>query len=150
MDRPCQPGLPAARICAAIERALADDAEVAAAFLFGSHAVGRARPESDVDVAVLLRQDPVSGERYRVVRRLLAELATELAGERLDLVLLNHAPPVLAFRVLRDGLVALSRDPVGLHRFRVRTYRLHADLAAAEALFRRATRERVVARGSGG
>jgi hypothetical protein len=72
------------------------------------------------------------------------------SSARIDLVLLNHAPPVLAFRVLRDGLVALSRDPVGLHRFRVRTYRLHADLAAAEALFRRATRERVVARGSGG
>jgi len=41
-------------ITSALREALSQRQEVVAAYLFGSYATGRERPDSDVDVAVLL------------------------------------------------------------------------------------------------
>jgi predicted nucleotidyltransferase len=132
----------------AIAAALADHDRVAAALLFGSQATGRGGSSSDVDVAVLLHAQPAGAEKYDVVRSILASLTSRIAGEKLDLIVLNDAPPVLAFQVLQHGRVVVCRDPVALHRFRVRTYDLHADFAPVEELFRKATRQRAL-RGRG-
>lgn len=101
----------------AIARALRDVPEVQAALLFGSHAKGTARPDSDVDIAVLLEATPPSKQRTARMRALIEALARELAADRIDLVILNDAPPKLAFRALSEGVVALERDPVALHVF---------------------------------
>jgi len=130
------------RLVNAVSSALAEDERVVAALVFGSRASGGECPASDVDVAVLVDEAPQGRQRYELVRSILLSLSSRIAGERLDLVILNDAPPLLAFRVLRDGVLALCRDEVLLHRFKVRTYDLHADRAPVEALFRRATRER--------
>ncbi len=128
----------------AIRHALTPLPEVQAAFLFGSHTTGRARADSDIDVAVLI--DPAAAEyEARIqLRRLITALASELAADRVDVVILNDAPPALAFQVLKHGLLALERDPRALHRFRVRTYDLHADFAPVERFFREVTRRRAL------
>ncbi|HEY6877097.1 MAG TPA: nucleotidyltransferase domain-containing protein [Polyangiales bacterium] len=136
-------------LSAAIARALTPLPEVRAALLFGSRARGRARANSDIDVAVLL--DPAlapSDARARLVR-LLDALNSELAADLVDLVILNDAPPALAFQVLKYGLVAFERDRVDLHRFRVRTYSLHADYEPVERFFREVTQKRVLGGGRG-
>ncbi len=129
---------------AALRAALDPISEVAAGLLFGSWATGRNRPDSDVDLAVLLDPPPSDADRYEQTRRLLIALGGHVAVERLDLVLLCDAPPALAFQVLKDGKVILCRDPVVLHRFRVDTYRRHADYEPVQRLFRRATRARAL------
>lgn len=84
--------------------------EVLEAYLFGSHARGVAQSHSDIDVAVYI------DEAYedKSVFGLRAELSTLLiAGLRdngVDLFILNHAPLVLYYHVLRDGVRVLSRD----------------------------------------
>lgn len=136
-------------LSSAIARALEPLPEVRAALLFGSRARGRARHDSDVDVAVLL--DPSlapTDSRARLVR-LLDALHGELAADRVDLVILNDAPPALAFQVLKHGVVALERDRVDLHRFRVRTYSRHADYEPVERFFREVTRKRALGGGRG-
>ena len=125
-----------------VKRALLPLADVRAAFVFGSRATGRARPDSDIDIAVLLAKAPRSEERKNVSWSLLTALGSELRSDRVDLVLLNEAPPKLAFHVLKHGLLAFARDPVELHRFRVRTYSLHADYEPVERFFREATKRR--------
>lgn len=125
-----------------VQRALLPLADVRAALVFGSRATGRARPDSDIDIAVLLAKAPRSEERKNVSWSLLTALGSELRSDRVDLVLLNEAPPKLAFHVLKHGLVAFARDPVELHRFRVRTYSLHADYEPVERFFREATKRR--------
>jgi hypothetical protein len=51
---------------------------------------------------------------------------------------------------LKHGRVVLDRDPVQLHRFRVRTYSRHADYEPVERFFREATKRRArAARGHG-
>jgi predicted nucleotidyltransferase len=137
-----------ARLLAAIARAAASLPEVQAAWLFGSRASGNARPDSDVDIGVLLDDSLAPPEPLSRLRRLIEALATEIAADRIDVVILNDAPPALAFQVLKHGKIALERDRVALHRFRVRTYTRHSDFEPTERLFREATRRRALA-GSG-
>jgi predicted nucleotidyltransferase len=131
-----------ARLDAALGAALGGDPRVAAVLLFGSRATGRARPDSDIDLAVLLAAPP--GDPSEIRRELLERLVGAVATERVDLVLLDEASAALAFQVLKYGRRVLVADPVRLHRFTVRTYREHGDFAWAEQVFRAATRARAL------
>lgn len=134
----------------AIRRALDPLSEVRAALLFGSHAKGRAQPGSDIDVAVLLAPGWDLRSRELTLRNLLGALARELAADRLDIVILNDAPPALAFQVLKHGRVAFERDRRDLHRLRVRTYSAHSDYEPVERFFRERTKARALAGLEGG
>ena len=84
---------------------LFDASDVVLAYLFGSEAKGTANRESDIDIAVLLSdQIPQAEYGQRVV-----DLNTELIGifqrDAIDVALLNTAPPLLAFQVVRHGVV---------------------------------------------
>jgi predicted nucleotidyltransferase len=90
-----------------LRRTVAAEPDVAYALLFGSRARGTARSASDVDVAVEL----VAGAA-RDVRALggLAARLSSAAGRPVDLVLLDEAPPALAYRIFRDGRLIAERD----------------------------------------
>ena len=84
---------------------LFDASDVVLAYLFGSEAKGTANRESDIDIAVLLSdQIPQAEYGQRVV-----DLSTELIGvfqqDAIDVALLNTASPLLAFHVVRHGVV---------------------------------------------
>jgi uncharacterized protein YutE (UPF0331/DUF86 family)/predicted nucleotidyltransferase len=79
-----------------------------AAYLFGSVARGEARPDSDVDVAVLLEAGvPLTLEALPTA--LEGDLTEVLEGP-VQVVPLDGAPPDLVRRVLRDGRLVLDRD----------------------------------------
>jgi hypothetical protein len=131
-----------AELTARVATALSPEDGVVAAYLFGSRAQERARSDSDIDVAVLLDHVPPAEQRATVVRRLVQALGQELAASLVDVVLLNDAPPVLAFKVLQHGKLALCQDAAALHRFTVATYRRHSDREPTERLFREVTKRR--------
>ncbi|MDF0676833.1 MAG: nucleotidyltransferase domain-containing protein [Nitrospira sp.] len=70
-----------------------------ALYRFGSQAKGRARPESDVDLAVLAR-DPIPALRRF---ELAQELATQLHRD-VDLVDLRSASTVMRMQVISTGV----------------------------------------------
>lgn len=74
------------------------------AFLFGSAAKGRMLPESDVDVAIWLK-DPQNQEE---INRLWGDLE-DLLRKEVDLILLNRASPTIAWAALR-GYPLLIQD----------------------------------------
>jgi predicted nucleotidyltransferase len=84
--------------------------EVLEAYLFGSAAAGSAQPHSDIDVAVYLGEPRPSGSPFGYVADLTTALMQALGTNRVDVVVLNEAPPLLYHRVLRDGVRILSRD----------------------------------------
>ena len=100
---------------------------VAAVYLFGSVARGERRPDSDLDVAVLLESAPESGTFESLRLDLRGELESDL-GRDVDLVVLNHAPPDLAHRVLRDAVLIIEPDPSARVRFEVRARNEYWDL----------------------
>ena len=80
------------------------------AYLFGSQARGNAGPLSDVDVAVYVEPASLDRPGFGVQAELGSELQAALGRSDVDIVLLNHAPPLLYHRVLRDGERLLSRS----------------------------------------
>lgn len=100
---------------------------VAAVYLFGSVARGESRPGSDLDVAVLLEPAPERGTFESLRLGLRAELESEL-GQEIDFVVLNHAPPDLTHRVLRDSVLVIEPDPSARVRFEVRARNEYWDL----------------------
>lgn len=104
------------------------------ALLFGSHARGCARADSDVDIAVLLtRPEPIPMTRLQIQQ----ELADYLRHD-VDLVVLNSASPVLVMQVLANHKVIFSDDKVGLASLQATTVTAYADLKRARAPVERA------------
>lgn len=69
---------------------------ILSAWLFGSQASGRARPDSDVDLAVLTRA-PLG---WNDLSTLYVDLMALLDRDRIDIVELLKAPPILAFEAI--------------------------------------------------
>lgn len=106
-----------------------------AVYLFGSVARGRARADSDVDVAVLYQVDPP-----RTLEGLPLDLEDDLArllGRPADVVALNRAPVDLIHRVLRDGILILERDRAARIAFEVRSRNEYFDLLPVLQRYRR-------------
>jgi predicted nucleotidyltransferase len=112
-----------------IERYFAErpDLGVAAVYLFGSHAEGRAHRESDVDLGVLVKWDakPRHDDRFEVRLRLLGELEGVVAPAAPDVVILNDAPPMLGRRAVVSGVRVFLADPAADHAY-VRDVQLRA------------------------
>jgi len=109
--------------------------EVLAGYIFGSVASGRARPNSDVDVGVLvtpsvIRRDP---SKYRL--HLMADLGAALESFDVDVVLLNTAPPALAQNVVRRGAVVSERSRADRVRFQVETLNRFLDTQPMRDLY---------------
>ena len=96
-------------LSARLAEVLSGRPEILEAYLFGSTARGTAQPHSDVDVAVFVSAVPDLPFGYEAT--LAAALMSALGQDRVDVVLLNRAPPLLYHRVLQDGARLLSRDP---------------------------------------
>ena len=102
--------------------------EVQAAYVFGSVATGRARADSDIDIAVLLarRLPPARTLSYRL--KLMADLGAALRRSDVEVVILNDAPPLLAHRVLSKGKLVYERSASARVRFQVQTASRYFDL----------------------
>jgi predicted nucleotidyltransferase len=103
----------------------AHDRGFVAVYLFGSVARGDAQRPGDVDIAVL------RGSRKSGLERL--ETSTQQAlegrlGQPVDLVVLDDAPPDLAHRVLRDGILVAQTDRSKRVAWEVRSRAEYFDL----------------------
>jgi predicted nucleotidyltransferase len=109
-------------------RAVAEIAEregIDLVVLFGSAVRGRLRSESDVDIAVRF-----AGGRpgFEVEARVAADLHEALKPPReLDLVLLNHAGPLLLVLVAHEGVPLYEASPEVWPRFWLYARRRFAD-----------------------
>lgn len=114
-----------------------DSGQIIAFYLFGSYAAGRATPQSDIDLAILFDKS-FERERYFPERlRLMGELSIVLETDRVELVVLNEAPPALAYRVIKDGELLFARDERKgqLVDFKVKTMDLYFDFLPAQRIF---------------
>lgn len=114
-----------------LKRALESESRIAYALVFGSHARGSALPKSDLDVAVGLAAG------VRLSTQQVGDLVSTLeqaTGRMIDLVLLDEAPPALAYRVFRDGRVLLERDHSALVERKTRAILDYLDFQPIEAI----------------
>ena len=131
-----------ASLHAVIGDALADVPSIAFAIVFGSCARGTAHAGSDVDVALEFahRRRPGTYELGAIVSRL-----EEAVGRSVDIVVLEDAPPGLAYRLFRDGVEVLVRNRSALVERKTRAILEYLDYRPMEE----ALTEAVLARRSG-
>ena len=113
------------------------------AVLFGSAASGRARPDSDVDVAVLAAEPGLDeGTEIHLTREL--SLA---ACRNVDLIRLERVSTLLAWQIATTGVPLIER-PVGeFARFRARVASEYIDFAPALAYYGEIFRRRLIEQG---
>ena len=83
---------------------------VVLAYLFGSQAKGKTGPLSDIDIAIYFDESVHDGERFDLRLIVLGELMDLFKTNEVDVVVLNDAPPLLAHRILKEGLLIFSGD----------------------------------------
>ena len=88
---------------------LEKDQDILLVYLFGSQAQNETGPLSDIDLAVLLK--PAAKKDYFEKKLTLLGLFTDFFGrDDIDLVILNEAPLVLKYNILKDGKPLFIRD----------------------------------------
>lgn len=121
----------ALRSLTAIERAavsfLESRQEVQAGYIFGSLVSGRARPDSDVDIAVLVSESAAGPDIFKYRLDLMGEFMGVLGRSDVDLIILNQAPPLLAHRILSRGKLIFERSQSARVAFQVRTVNRYLD-----------------------
>ena len=85
-----------------LQQTLASEKPVRFAYLFGSRVRKDVGKLSDIDVAVFLhgQVDPL---QYRL--KLIERIAKSLGAQKVDLIILNSATPLLAHQVVKSGAV---------------------------------------------
>jgi len=97
--------------------ALFEREEVQLAYLFGSLAQGHAG--QDIDLAILVPDGPAF--------RLRAAITECLGTERVDLVDLRQAGPVLRFEIIRTGQLLYAADEETQWQYELATLHLYRD-----------------------
>lgn len=106
---------------------LRDDPGIVLAYLFGSYAAGNQSALSDVDIAILLAPN-VSRAAYMQYRLNYLSLAAKIfQDDRVDVVILNAAPPLLAHQAIK-GRLLFERSPEARVEYVVSAQSKYLDL----------------------
>lgn len=98
-----------------------------AAYLFGSRASKTPRTESDVDIAVLL-SSKVKIKDYGFIKlNIITDLIELLSFDKVDIVILNIAPPLLSHEVIKKGTLLFSKDEKKHLKYAVRATARYLD-----------------------
>lgn len=110
---------------------------LAGVYLYGSHASGQARADSDVDLAVYAGP-PLPRP---LLRRLRGQIADVLKRE-VDLVDLSAVSTILQAQIIDEGKLIDAPDPDGTALFELRAIREYQDLKVRRAETEAAIAER--------
>ena len=105
-------------------------AEVHFVYLFGSMATGTQNRFSDVDIAVYVDSIGLGPRAYPYGYKayLIAELMQLLKTNRIDVVVLNEATPLLKYQVIRYGFPVYEINPQERIQFQVSALSRYFDL----------------------
>ncbi|WP_425059167.1 hypothetical protein SCACP_38390 [Sporomusa carbonis] len=99
-----------AALIASLESFFADRQEILFAWLFGSYASGRNNNYSDIDIAVYVKDQALLNDSDWYLS-LKSEIMV-LTHKEIDLIVLNHAKPLVKHVANMRKVVLLTRDPL--------------------------------------
>ena len=86
---------------------LADFPGIGLVYLFGSQVTGQTGPMSDYDLAIF---DESGEDEVEVQARFQYAIAKHLDTERVDVVLIHHAPIELAYQIIASGKLLYQKN----------------------------------------
>lgn len=99
------------------------DNRILIVYLFGSRSRKTDLEHSDIDLAFYTTLKFHWNDYYL----LYSEVTKTLHSDRVDLVWLNHAEPVLSFEVIKSSKVVFCRDPDLLNDYELKTKKRYYD-----------------------
>lgn len=109
-----------------VSKSLQQNDRVSAAWVFGSVATGKDRPDSDIDIAVLFIEGLDKQIRFDMRLAIAAELAG-LTGREVDVIDMQAAPLLLQHQVRRFGYLLFEKDHAYRMDFDVKSRRQFLD-----------------------
>ena len=92
---------------------------VEAIILFGSQINGRARKDSDIDLAIITKK--ISRDKELDI--------IGLGDDTFNISIFHRLPLIIQFRVLKEGKIILLKNPLSLHKERTKVLRNYLDFA---------------------
>lgn len=83
---------------------------VSLAYLFGSTVRGDTGRLSDVDIGILLDENLAKKDRFYLELILMSEIAALIKKNKIDLIVLNEAPLLLAYNIIKNGIILKSNE----------------------------------------
>ncbi len=113
---------------------------VLAAYLYGSVAEGYARPDSDVDVALVLTADHGLSPYQRMLMELgiAAEIEDGCGLGEVDVRSINDAPLVVQGMMMTEGILVYDCDEAARADYEVLTRKLYFDFLPVVKMMRQA------------
>ena len=99
--------------------------EVVAIYIYGSHASGKERRFSDVDVGIILHH-PVLRQAFKLQSEYMIDLGRQLRKD-VHTVILNTAGELLLKQVFSKGYVICVNDQNAFRRFRMNRYSMISE-----------------------
>jgi predicted nucleotidyltransferase len=106
------------------KRILEKNDNIMFALLFGSFATSKADKDSDIDIAIYLKDEEISLNNYLDLK---VDLMDNLKRE-VDLVVLNSAGTLVKYRVCQEGKVIFEREEGIVTLFKVKTIFEYNDM----------------------
>lgn len=100
---------------------------IASAYLFGSQALGKTGPMSDVDIAVLLREPYPKGRDLIHKMDFLAFKIETVLKKEVDIVEMNRQGLIFQYNVLRTGKLIYDADSEFRIRFTAKAISNYCD-----------------------
>ena len=101
--------------------------EIIFAYLFGSKAEGRDNELSDVDIAVYIDREKMPESGLFGYRSEMIVQMQQVLQEKVDFIILNDAPFILAHQVLDKGRLLFARSEAERRKFHEETMRKYLD-----------------------
>lgn len=94
------------------------------AYVFGSEVTGNTHPESDIDIALVVREELTAEEEAR----LATSISKMTEAKRVDIVILNSAPSLLKYEAIANGVLIHQNVPdERVNQFEMSVYREYFD-----------------------
>ena len=104
--------------------------EVAAVYLYGSHARGEAKETSDIDLAVLVT-DKRKYTGFGIVQVVFSSDLSKITGKKVEVQDLDDCTADFAHRVLEEGMLLIANNQKVRTEFEERVLRIYFDLKPA-------------------
>ena len=89
---------------------LIKDKEIEFAYLYGSYAINKETPLSDIDIAIYQKSEKPAYNFRMTEFRIESDLIKILPGYKFDVRSLNQAPIIVIGKILNEGTVLFFKD----------------------------------------
>ncbi|HEX28646.1 TPA: hypothetical protein ENG04_01020 [Candidatus Poribacteria bacterium] len=115
---------------------------VVVGYLFGS-TLKPYRFKGDLDIGLLIEEDALREGTLKIRNKIYLKLRAFLEREDIDVVILNNAPPLLRYAVIKEGMLVYEKDEERRVDFEVKTMLEYFDFSRIMEMFWQDMRERI-------